>query len=91
MASKSLKGLTIKIGADTSELGQALDKVEKQGQSLSKELGQINKLLKLDPSNTELLAQKQKVLAEAISNTESKLDTLREQYQREWSQSGMRD
>ena len=78
MASKALKGLTIKIGGDTSELTKSLEKVEKQGKSLSSELGQINKLLKLDPKNTELLAQKQKVLADAISNTESKLDTLRE-------------
>lgn len=78
MASKALKGLTVKIGGDTSELTKSLDKVEKQGRSLSSELGQINKLLKLDPTNTELLAQKQKVLADAISNTESKLDTLKE-------------
>jgi len=78
VASKALKGLTIKIGGDTSELTKSLDKVEKQGRSLSSELGQINKLLKMDPTNTELLAQKQKVLADAISNTESKLDTLKE-------------
>jgi len=78
MASKALKGLTIKFGADTSELTKSLDKVEKQGKSLSSELGQINKLLKLDPKNTELLAQKQKVLADAIGNTEKKLDTLKE-------------
>ena len=78
MANKALKGLTIKIGGDTSELLKSLKDVEKQGSDLSKELGDINKLLKLDPSNTELLAQKQKVLASAVSNTEKKLDTLRE-------------
>lgn len=78
MANKALKGLTIKIGAETSELTKALDNVEKQGKSLSSELGQINKLLKMDPSNTELLAQKQKVLADAVGATEKKLDTLRE-------------
>lgn len=78
MANKALKGLTIKIGGDTSELLDSLKDVEKRGKSLSGELGQINKLLKLDPSNTDLLAQKQKVLAEAISNTEDKLGTLKE-------------
>ena len=78
MGVKALKGLTIKFGGDTTELTKSLNKVEKQGRSLSSELGQINKLLKLDPKNTELLAQKQKVLADAISNTESKLDTLKE-------------
>ena len=78
MASKALRGLTIEIGGDTTELNKALDKVDKRSRSLSSELGQINKALKLDPTNTELLAQKQKVLAEAISNTEDKLDTLKE-------------
>ena len=78
MANKALKGLTIKIGGDTSDLTKSLSGVEKQSRSLSGELGQINKLLKLDPKNTELLAQKQKVLAEAIRKTEEKLDTLRE-------------
>lgn len=78
MANKTLKGLTVKIGGDTSDLLNQLDKVDKKSRSLSGELGQINKLLKLDPKNTDLLAQKQKVLADAITNTESKLDTLRE-------------
>lgn len=75
---KALKGLTIEIGGDTTKLGKALEDVEKQGRDLSSELGQINKLLKLDPKNTELVAQKQKVLADAVKNTETKLDTLRE-------------
>ena len=78
MGIKALKGLTIKIGGDTSDLAKSLDGIEKQSRDLSSELGQINKLLKLDPKNTELLAQKQKVLAEAIGSTEKKLDTLRE-------------
>lgn len=78
MASKVLKGLTIKIGGDTSDLFDSLEKVDKKSRSLSSELGQINKALKLDPKNTELLAQKQQVLADAISNTEKKLGTLRE-------------
>ena len=78
MANKALKGLTIKIGGDTSDLLKSLDNVDKRSRSLSSELGQINKLLKLDPKNTELLAQKQKVLADAISSTEDRLGTLKE-------------
>lgn len=78
MAGKQIKGLTVEIGGDTSSLGKALDSITKKGKSLSSELGSINKLLKLDPSNTELLAQKQKILADAISNTEEKLSVLRE-------------
>lgn len=73
----TIKGLTVEIGGDTTKLGKALEDVNKKSKDLSSELGQINKLLKLDPGNTELLAQKQKVLAEAISNTGKKLDTLK--------------
>lgn len=78
MASNKIKGLTVEIGGDTTKLGKALDDVNKRSRDLSSELGEINKMLKLDPGNTELLAQKQKVLAEAISNTGKKLDTLKE-------------
>ena len=78
MATGSYKGLTVKIGADTSELGKALEDVNKKSQNLSKELGEVNKLLKLDPGNADLLAQKQKILAEAVENTKGKLETLKE-------------
>ena len=78
MASNKIKGLTVEIGGDTTKLGKALESVNKKSRDLSGELGQINRMLKLDPGNTELLAQKQKVLAEAVENTKGKLDTLRE-------------
>ena len=78
MASGSFKGLTVKIGADTTELGKALENVEKKSRNLSKELGEVNKLLKMDPGNDDLLAQKQQILAEAVENTKNKLDTLKE-------------
>jgi phage-related minor tail protein len=78
MANKILKGLTVEIGGDTTKLGKALDDVNKKGKDVSTELGQINKLLKMDPKNTDLLTQKQKVLADAVANTASKLDTLKE-------------
>ena len=78
MASNKIKGLTVEIGGDTTKLGKALDNVEKKGKGLTGELREINRLLKLDPSNVDLLAQKQKVLADAVANTESKLDTLKE-------------
>ena len=78
MASNTIKGLTVEIGGDTTKLGKALEGVNKKSRDLSAELGQINKLLKMDPGNTDLLAQKQKVLAEAVTTTTQKLDTLRE-------------
>lgn len=79
MAKKNtIKGLTIEIGGDTTKLGQALQNVEDKSQSLSGELRDINRLLKFDPGNADLLAQKQKVLAEAVENTGKKLETLKE-------------
>lgn len=74
----NIKGLTIEIGADTTKLGDALVDVNKKSKDLSSELGQVNKLLKMDPGNADLLAQKQAILAEAVENTAAKLETLRE-------------
>ena len=77
-SNKTIKGLTVEIGGDTTKLGKALESVNSKSRNLSSELGEINKLLKLDPKNTELLSQKQKVLADAVANTAEKLDTLKE-------------
>ena len=65
----TIKGIIVEIGGDTSKLQNALKKVNTATSSLSKELRGINSLLKLDPSNTELLAQKQEVLSETIETT----------------------
>jgi hypothetical protein len=78
MANKRIKGLTVEIGGDTTKLGKALEKVEKQSNDLTSELGEINRQLKFDPKNTELLAQKQQVLAGIIDQTSKKLDKLKE-------------
>ena len=77
MANK-IKGLTVEIGGDTTKLGKALEDVNKKSKDLSSELGDINRLLKLDPGNTDLLAQKQKILGEAVENTAEKLKKLKE-------------
>lgn len=78
MANKLIRGLTVEIGGDTTKLGEALKNVESKSKSLSGELNAINRLLKLDPTNTELLAQKQQVLSETISATREKLAALKE-------------
>lgn len=78
MAKNIIKGLTVEIGGDTTKLGQALESVNKKSGDLSSELGEINRLLKFNPDSTELLAQKQKVLADIIENTSEKLKTLKE-------------
>lgn len=78
MASKKIRGITIQLGADASPIQKALKETEKTSKDLNYELGRVNKLLKFDPGNTTLLAQKQKILAESIGNTETKLDALRQ-------------
>lgn len=77
MASKAIRGITIEIGGDTTKLGKALESVESKSRSLQSELKGVNTLLKLDPTNTTLLAQKQDLLKKAISETKDKLDTLK--------------
>lgn len=74
---KSIRGLTIKLGADTTALGSALKDVNKQSQGITKELRDVDKLLKFNPGNTELLAQKHKLLSDQIGETASKLETLK--------------
>ena len=73
----TIKGIIVEIGGDTSGLQKALKSVNTATSSLSKELRGINSLLKLDPSNTELLSQKQSVLAENIGQTSRKLEELK--------------
>lgn len=74
----AIRGITVEIGGDTTKLGKALESTEKKSRSLQVELRQIEKLLKFDPTNTDLLAQKQDVLKAAIVETAQKLDTLKE-------------
>ena len=84
----NIKGIIVEIGGDTSGLQKALSKVNSATSSLSKELRGINSLLKLDPTNTELVAQKQQVLAKNIEQTSQKLEELK-RYQEEVKNSGI--
>lgn len=72
-----IKGITVEINGDTTKLSKALEGVNKNIRSTQSQLKDVEKLLKLDPSNTELLSQKQKLLADAVSSTKDKLETLK--------------
>jgi phage-related minor tail protein len=76
--SGGIKGITIEIGGDTTKLGQAIGDSEKKTRSLQVELRQVEKLLKLDPTNVELLSQKQEILTQSVGETSKKLDLLKE-------------
>ncbi len=85
--SKGLKGITVEINGDSTPLNKALANLEKESKALTGELKGINALLKFDPKNTELLAQKQAVLKQAIGETEDKLKLLK-QAQKEMAAAG---
>lgn len=74
---ETIKGIVVTIGGDTTGLAKALGDVNAQSRDIQSELKQVEKLLKLDPTNTELVAQKQKLLSDAIATTTQKLDTLK--------------
>ncbi|MCH4171931.1 MAG: tape measure protein [Lactobacillus sp.] len=74
----NIKGITIEINGDTTKLDKALSNVESSTKSVNTELRQVNGLLKFNPGNTDLIAQKQELLAKQVQNTSQKLDTLKQ-------------
>jgi len=76
MAGK-IRGITIELGGDTSGLTKSLQDANKEIKSTQQQLKDVEKLLKLDPTNTELLRQKQQLLGQAIQETSGKLEDLK--------------
>ena len=72
-----IKGITVEIGGDTTKLQAALKGVNSSIRDTQGQLRDVEKLLKLDPGNTELLAQKHRLLGEAVAGTKEKLETLK--------------
>lgn len=77
MAEGRIKGITIEIDGDVTGLNKALESTNKELRSSQKQLNDVNRLLKMDPTNTELLTQKQRLLGDTIKSTRDKLDTLK--------------
>ena len=73
-----IQGITVEIGGDTAGLSKALSGVNKEIRSTQSQLKDVERLLKMDPGNTELLRQKYELLNDSIESTEEKLDALRE-------------
>ena len=72
-----IQGITVEIGGDTTKLTTALKSVNTDIRTTQSQLRDVNNLLKLDPGNTELLAQKHRLLAQAVAETKEKLETLK--------------
>lgn len=77
MAVNRIKGITVEIGGDTTKLQTALKGVNTEIRNTQSQLRDVEKLLKLDPGNTELLAQKHRLLGDAVKETKEKLETLK--------------
>ena len=73
-----IKGITVKIGADTTDLSKAMSSANRSISTTQKQLNEVQKALKLDPSNTELLTQKYRLLTEKADETRKKLQTLKD-------------
>lgn len=78
MAYSGYKGITVKFGADTTELGNALKKIDSQSTETKKNLQAINSALKVDPKNVNLMGQKFNELSKQIETTRKRLETLKD-------------
>lgn len=78
MAGGNIKGITVQIDGDTSNLNKALKSVDSDTKKVQNELKQVENLLKFDPSNVDLLAQKQQLLGNAVEGVTQRLDVLRQ-------------
>ena len=78
MAAGRIKGITVEIGGDTTKLETSLRSVNTEIKNTESKLKDVNKLLKMDPGNTQLLSQKYKTLQQEIGATKEKLTTLKE-------------
>ncbi len=74
---KTIRGINVQIGAETTGLGKALDDVNKKSRDIATELRKVERALKFNPNDTVLLAQKQKLLSEQVAVTKEKLDKLK--------------
>ena len=77
MGASNIKGITIEIDGETTKLSKALKDVDSSIKGTQSSLKEVDKLLKLDPGNTDLLTQKQKLLKNAIGETKDRLETLK--------------
>lgn len=74
----SIKGITIQIGADTTKLSNALNTANRSIKATQSELKSVEKALKLDPTNINLLKDKQQLLTDKVADTTTKLDALKQ-------------
>lgn len=89
MAKNKIKGLTIELNGETKNLSDALNSVTRESKDLQSELSKVEKLLKLNPDNIDLVAQRQDILAEATKEAKKKVDLLHESLEQLSKQEGV--
>ena len=77
-AGNNIRGITLEINGETTQLENSLGSVNRQANSLQGELREVDRALRLDPSNVTLLGQRNEILAQQVSNAREKLETLRQ-------------
>ena len=78
MAKNRIKGITIELGVDNTDFQKGMKEIDKTLKNTQEQLKDVNKLLKLDPGNTDLLTQKQKLLKDAIGETKDRVKLLKD-------------
>lgn len=73
----NIKGITIEFRGDTTKLDKALRTIRQESKSADKQLKEVNKALKFNPTSTELLAQKQTLLKQKIQTTKDELNAFK--------------
>lgn len=74
----NIKGITIELNGDTTKLDKALREVNKETRTVQRQLSEVERALKMDPGNTDLIKQKQRLLGEEVKSTQDKLSMLKE-------------
>lgn len=74
----NIKGITIELNGDTTKLDKALRSVNNETKTLQRQLSDVEKALKMDPGNADLVKQKERLLGEEIDSTKRKLEMLRQ-------------
>ena len=74
----NIKGITIELNGDTTKLDKALREVNKETRTVQRQLSEVERALKMDPGNTDLIKQKQRLLGEEVKATQDKLSMIKE-------------
>ena len=74
----NIKGITIEFRGDTTKLDKALRQIKTESKSIDSQLRDVNRALKFNPNNVELLKQKFELLKQKVDGTQNELKQFRD-------------